>query len=283
MTKNLRHIMALSMMSLTFAWTPVIYGMDVKSLPDQAALTEDIFLEILKQPTMSRATERVLELGPEVSFKAICSVFGELCLVCQEWRTIIDKNFKTKDYFIEAIIAAYRSRGHEEACTQFLKGKLIYTPSADGASSIEFFFANLEKPFKGAFDLSQCEDTDKYMRMSAGFREGQILEKENRITTWFAPRFLVETVLASDKALHLKEVFETKWASEVKIGIFWTWSGHSELFFDYQLSQSIMELSSENLYKKWEAAEGVGTCWWQSEEAHQQQKKFRIVFYTETK
>lgn len=257
MIRNLKLTISAFMMILSLACPQAIHAMEAVEYETKMPL------EITEQYLGLTLNPIILDLGTEVTFKAIGVSFGIISLVCKKWKYIIDdkifncKNDNEKqkqDFLISSILCAYDSIGLREPCKQFLNGGIIYTPSVEEGTTIELFFKNQEKPLGGPLCLSQCEKSGKYMYISAGYRKGQIQGNEKKTEIWFAPKFLIELELKAGKAQHLKKVFEEKWTAAADVGIFWSYGGHgADLLgsFDYLTYQSVLQLSSDILFRKW--------------------------------
>jgi hypothetical protein len=107
--------------------------------------------------------------------------------------------------------------------------------------------AKLANPLEGTFDLSQCGDTGKYLRISTGLRKE--VKDDRKVEIWFTPRFLVESNLKAS-ASHFQPIFG-KWDARNAVGIFWSWSNDALKNFDCLTTQTMDELGSKNLYEKW--------------------------------
>ena len=85
------------------------------------------------------------------------------------------------------------ARGHEEVYHQFLKGKLVYKPNEDNdVGRKEFRIRELANPLNGAFDISGCGDSAKYLSISTGFKRGVNPWNREKVEVWIAPRFLID-------------------------------------------------------------------------------------------
>lgn len=214
---------------------------------------KDIASEILRQTSMAQ----VLASGSEVSFE---TSIGNLRLVCEGWQIIIDEEInshkeesswakKGQYYFIDNIVRAYETIGYGAICETFLNGTLKYTPNQ--GEPIILPIANLEKPFSGEFNLSTCEDADKYLSIRTGYRKGKIDGNENKVEIWFTPWFI--TNREPNTTSHLVSLL-SEWNSSVApIGIFWNWGNwNSLIYFEHLTSEPIDSLSSYNLLKLYE-------------------------------
>jgi len=170
----------------------------------------------------------------------------------------------------------------EEIYQRFLKGVLIYRPQVGSdVGKIELPISALQNPLEGTFDLSQCGDVGNYISISTGYRKEKKAGNANKVEIWFVPRFLIENELQTT-ASHFQEVFGN-WSPTAPVGIFWTWGGWDNLtFMDHAVSQSMDELSDNNLYEKHGAAV---LAWWVSSAVHARSihvalsaKKFHIHF-----
>ncbi|MCE3231158.1 MAG: hypothetical protein K0R52_1086 [Alphaproteobacteria bacterium] len=140
------------------------------------------------------------------------------------------------------------ARGHEATYLRFLNGALIYTPAQ--GNKVTLPIAKLANPLEGTFDLSQCGDTGKYLRIATGYRKD--VKNDRKVEIWFTPRFLVESNLKAS-ASHFQPIFG-KWDARNAVGIFWSRSNDALKDFDYLTTQTMDELGSENLYDKWRAS-----------------------------
>jgi hypothetical protein len=144
------------------------------------------------------------------------------------------------------------ARGHEATYLRFLNGVLIYTPAR--GNKVTLPIAKLVDPLEGVFDLSQCGDADKYLRIATGYRRE--VKNDAKVEIWFTPRFLVEKELNAS-ANYLKPIFGN-WKESNSVGIFWSWSDEALKDYEY-LTQTMDEISNDSLYKKWESTRS----WWQ--------------------
>jgi len=161
------------------------------------------------------------------------------------------------------------ARGHEDIYERFLKGVLVYRPNeGSDVGKIELPIAALANPLESTFDLSKCGDTGQYLSISTGYRKVQTPANANKVEIWFTPRFLVDKEmphLAPNH--HMRQVIRSWDSARAPIGIFWTWGGWNAtdhmMYCDYLTTESIEEVGSENLFKKYQkATDGpVGVVW----------------------
>ena len=142
--------------------------------------------------------------------------------------------------------------GHETVYERFLKGVLVYRPTAGSdVGKIELPIAALANPLDATFDLSNCGDTGHYLSIATGYRKGKQAENANKVEIWLTPRFLIEKDLAH-RAGHYAPIMWTWDAQTAPVGLFFNWGGRDDLnYFDYLTTQDYDTLSSENLYEKW--------------------------------
>ena len=158
------------------------------------------------------------------------------------------------------------ARGHEEIYERFLRGVLIYRPQeGSDVGKIEMPIANLANPLEGTFDLSSCGDTGQYLSIATGYRKGVKAENANKVEIWFTPRFLVDKEMSQLAQNHHMRAISGNWdAARAPIGIFWTWGGWNAsgqlAYCDYLTTESMDNLGSENLLKKYEKRGGAGRC-----------------------
>ena len=141
------------------------------------------------------------------------------------------------------------ARGYEEVYRRFLGGKLIYTDPTSQAKT-ELPIRALANPLEGTFDLSGCGDTGKYLSISTGYRKGVKAENSNKTEIWLAPWFLVNKNLSSS-AKHLQPIMGSWDAAKAPVGLFWTWGGWGNEDYCYLVSESLDQLSSEDLWEKY--------------------------------
>ena len=150
------------------------------------------------------------------------------------------------------------ARGHEDIYERFLKGVLVYRPNeGSDVGKIELPIAALANPLESTFDLSKCGDTGQYLSISTGYRKVQTPANANKVEIWFTPRFLVDKEmphLAPNH--HMRQVIRSWDSARAPIGIFWTWGGWNAtdhmMYCDYLTTESIEEVGSENLLKKYQ-------------------------------
>src|SRR3990167_2409765 len=150
------------------------------------------------------------------------------------------------------------ARGHEDIYERFLKGVLVYRPNeGSDVGKIELPIAALANPLESTFDLSKCGDTGQYLSISTGYRKVQTTANANKVEIWFTPRFLVDKEmphLAPNH--HMRQVIRSWDSARAPIGIFWTWGGWNAtdhmMYCDYLTTESIEEVGSENLLKKYQ-------------------------------
>jgi hypothetical protein len=149
------------------------------------------------------------------------------------------------------------ARGHEATYLRFLNGVLIYKPNKNDVGMVTLPIAKLANPLEGTFDLLQCGNAGRYLRIATGLRTD--VKKDSKVEIWFTPRFLVESNLKAS-ASHFQPIFGN-WDARNAVGIFWSWSGYGLKNFDYLTTQTMDELGSENLYKKWRGSRRVPTVY----------------------
>lgn len=152
------------------------------------------------------------------------------------------------------------AHGYEEIYERFLKGKLIYRPQeGSDVGKIEMPIAALVNPLEGTFDLSNCGDAGNYLSIATGYRKVQTPANANKVEIWFTPRFLVDKEMSQLAQNHHMRAIIGNWdAVRAPLGIFWTWGGWNATehmtYCDYLTTESMEDLGSENLLKKYEKA-----------------------------
>jgi hypothetical protein len=211
------------------------------------ALPREMEEEILKVALMPAKTETT-------NFRDIMKNIGvPLSLVCREWNEIIRENSQKLvcDYFnIE--------KKNKDVFWQLFKGKLIYKPDPySDIGRVDLFVSSLPNPLGGEFDLSNCGDTKQYLSLNMGYRKVQNPANARKAELWITPRFLVENEMAQLAGNHHIREIIGKWdAVKAPIGIIWTWGGWDGsdhmAYCDYLTTESIAEIRSENLLKKYQ-------------------------------
>jgi hypothetical protein len=211
-------------------------------------IPREMEVEILKHAFMSEKTETT-------NFRDIGTT---LSLVCTEWNMIIRENSKkwVCDYFnIE--------EKNKDVFWQLFKGKLIYKPDPDSdMGRVDLFISSLPNPLEGEFDLSNCDDTGEYLSINMGYRKVQTPANANKVEIWLTPRFLVDKEMTQLAPNHHLRAISGNWdAARAPIGIFWTWGGWNAAnhmsYCDYLTTESMDDLGSENLLKKYRKSGGV--------------------------
>ena len=141
------------------------------------------------------------------------------------------------------------ARGYEEVYRRFLGGKLIYTDPTSKAKR-EMPIRALDNPLEGTFDLSGCGDTGQYLSIATGYRKGLKAENASKVEIWLAPWFLVRKNISSS-AKHLQPIMRNWDAAAAPVGLFWTWGGSCNEYFDYLVTNSLDVLGSEDLREKY--------------------------------
>lgn len=159
---------------------------------------------------------------------------GDLKLVCKDWQRIIEQDQMKKS--IERQV--------------FLKLVLVYKPQeGSDIGRIDMPIARLKNPQEDTFDLSVCGDASKHLSISTGRRKEKKAENAGKVEIWITSPFIIKQDLAT--AGHLKEV-EDKGAANAVMWIFWNWGGFTTMSrYDYS-SQNTKNLSTNNLYEKWQ-------------------------------
>ena len=148
--------------------------------------------------------------------------------------------------------------GYEDVYERFLRGTLIYRPQeGSDVGQIELPISALKNPLEGEFDLSKCGNAGQYLSINTGYRKGHRPENANKVEIWFTPRFLVDKEMPQLAQNHYIKSIIGNWdAARAPIGIFWTWGGwnaDNQLSYgDYLTNESMDELGSENLSKKYQ-------------------------------
>lgn len=108
---------------------------------------------------------------------------------------------------------------------RFVAGKLIYKPyKENNAEMVEIPFASLANPLNGTFDLSDCGELGKFLKVSTGYKTSSITENrrdfrgDSVTEVWITPRFLVEQNLAGS-AKYFDWLFHH---FTEPIGLYWT-------------------------------------------------------------
>lgn len=171
--------------------------------------------------------------------------------------------------------------GHEDVYERFLRGRLIYRPQeGSDVGQIELPIAALRNPLEGEFDLSKCGDAGQYLSINTGYRKGHRPENANKVEIWFTPRFLVDKEISQLAQNHYIKSIIGNWdAARAPIGIFWTWGGWNAdnhlSYGDYLTKESMDELGSENLAKKYQK-----TARWMARAGQFPTRCSRHVFFT---
>jgi hypothetical protein len=177
-----------------------------------------------------------------------------LKLVCTDWKNIVDVKNKTFAFANEVIRSAYSLTDDEfEIYQRFVKGKLIYRPEkGSDVGMIKLPISQLWNPLEGTFDLSQCDNTGKYLSISTGYKKEKKPENERKAEIWFTPRFLVEKEIHGS-ASNFKNIFPTRWATTALVGMIWTWGSweNESHNFDCLTTEEVDNLSKNNLCEKW--------------------------------
>lgn len=148
--------------------------------------------------------------------------------------------------------------GYEDVYERFLRGTLIYRPQeGSDVGQIELPISALKNPLEGEFDLSKCGNAGQYLSINTGYRKGHRPENANKVEIWFTPRFLVDKEMPQlAQNHHIKSIIGNWDAARAPIGIFWTWGGWNAgdqlSYGDYLTKESMDELGSENLAKKYQ-------------------------------
>ncbi len=222
--------------------------------PQQVASAFGMFSTLPAEIKRENIEFLAMNVGPNV-----------LRLVCREWRDFIDtgslrnnnRNFIQRGHFWKTLMKGY-------VLQRFLGGKLIYRPKPESDEGmIVMPIAALENPLHGRFDLSQCGDEERYVRISTGYRtvspRGPIgwLLTDYKVEIWFVPHFLIEENLTGSAA-HFQRIMGRWNAAAAPVGVLWTWGGWLNHIDDYDdlTSQSMERLGNESLYQKQRAARG---------------------------
>jgi hypothetical protein len=153
---------------------------------------------------------------------------------------------------VSEIVIPEIARGYEEIYRRFLGGRLIYKPDPKSdAGRIDLPIRDLVNPLEGTFDLSGCGNTGKYLSISTGYRKGVRADNTNKVEVWLTPKFLANKKTAQ----HLQLM--SGWnAEKAPVSVFWTLGKWTDLgWYDYLSVDSLENLSSENLFEKWERAQ----------------------------
>ncbi len=156
------------------------------------------------------------------------------------------------------------ARGYEDIYERFLKGVLVYRPTeGSDVGKIELPIAALTNPLESTFDLSSCGDTGKYLSIATGYRKVQTPANANKVEIWFTPRFLVDKEMPQLAQNHHIRAISKNWdAAKAPIAIFWTWGGwdakDQSAYCDYLTTESMGDMGSENLLKKYQKSSGEG-------------------------
>jgi hypothetical protein len=151
----------------------------------------------------------------------------------------------------DGIVIPPIARGHEEVYRRFVRGRLIYRPTAGSdVGRIDMPIAALANPLESPFDLSRCGDTGQYLSISTGYRKRKQPANASKVETWIAPRFLIERELATT-AGHFRGIMGN-WPASAPVGLFWTWGGWDDLgWMDYLTTNSFEQIGDNNLYEKY--------------------------------
>jgi hypothetical protein len=152
---------------------------------------------------------------------------------------------------VPAILIPPIAQGFEAIYKRFLNGGLIYRPNPDNdAGRIDMLIRDLANPLEGTFDLSNCDDTGRYLSISTGYRKQVNPANAERVEIWIAPKFLIEKEFTA-RARHFRDI-AGKWAPDATVGIFWAWGGDEDLAsYDYLTDQRTDSLSQINLHENW--------------------------------
>ena len=186
------------------------------------------------------------------SFEEVCK---NLSTVCENWHTTIRGNVKRwvcKHFNIE--------EENKDVFWCFFKGKLIYKPNPNiDVVQIDLFISALPNPLEGTFNLSNCGNTDQYLSISTGYRQGRRPGNANKVEIWFALRFLIEKEIYGT-ASHFKDIFLRGWKTSAPVGIIWTCGDWEDLpnNVDYLTTENMDNLSKIDLYENWKKARVQG-------------------------
>ena len=145
----------------------------------------------------------------------------------------------------------------QEIFSSLYKGKLIYRPNPESDEGmVVLCISNLQNPLEGTFDLSPCGDAGQYLSINTGYRKEHTPANAGKVEIWFVPWFLVDKEMPQLASNHHIRASSRDWdAARAPIGVFWTWGGWNASdhlsFGDYLLTESMDELGTENLLKKY--------------------------------
>ena len=179
---------------------------------------------------------------------------------------------------MDKIVVPEILKGYEDIYKKFAMGKLIYNPDPNNnIGKKELLFKDLNNPLDGTFDLTGCGDSSKYISISTGYRKGKKVKNVDKVEIWITPRFLIEKELSST-AKHFQPIM-SEWSPVVApVGIFWTWGGWDDLgWYDYLITNSLNQLSDNNLYRKWGKAIERADGWHAAKNHPQQQARMRQI------
>ena len=160
--------------------------------------------------------------------------------------------------------------GNEAIYERFLRGKLIYRPTAGSdvgkvELSIADFVTRGQNPLESTFDLSGCGDASTYLSISTGYRKGKISVNSTKVEVWITPKFLIQSGITitpgilrnriSGPAAHYHPIVEGWNSTAAPLGLVYNWGGYEDLtWFDYLTSESLEGITSKNLYENWRAS-----------------------------
>ena len=191
---------------------------DVKQVPKDNLLTNGA-------PTNNKCSQTDSEVS---------NLFKEL-----KWNISVGSRFRTTD---------------KNTYQTFVNAGLIYRP--DPGSDERMITLRTKDPF-GTYDLSRCGDTHKYLNITKDIELFWQVDKQNpKLNILLAPYDLIKNYLDTTTK-NFKGIMQY-WNKDTAPGaIFWRWGGEENFGnFAYLISASLIDISSDNLYRSCPSTEG---------------------------
>lgn len=145
------------------------------------------------------------------------------------------------------------ARGNESIYERFLRGKLIYRPTAGSdvgkvELSISDFLTRGQNPLESTFDLSRCGDAATYLSISTGYRrEATKSANPSKWEVFITPKFLIEAHKTST-ASHYAAISNASWTAP--FAVIQNYGGWANVnWYWYHTTLSDENLNTKNLYE----------------------------------
>ncbi len=212
----------------------------------------------------------------------------KLALLTEKWKDIAQKGMISNTPLWKTL---HGVTPEDEAIFQiFSKAKLVYKPNVNNdEGKIELLFSKFVNLHNGVFDLSKCDEADKYLRFTTNPSIFFALEEANnaKLNIFMAPHYLINKFITT-AAKPFDGIIHNWKKATVPIAFFLRMSSWTNAaYFYYLTTKSVEQLSNERGAILYDATLHRGGSAWRDTQTllvcNTKCKKFHVCFVNQNK